>query len=93
MLKGTGTIPASGANTASLPVAFANAFKSGEVPHVDITPAPGTQPGGPVVPYLSAAPTASGFTAVVDVAEGNSVNQDVTVAVAFQWRAEGEIDP
>lgn len=93
VLKGTATIPASGSNTASLPVTFANAFKSGEVPSVTLTPAPGTQPGGPAVAYLSAAPTASGFTAVVDVAEGNSVNQNITVAVILQWRAEGEIDP
>lgn len=93
VLKGTATIPASGANTASLPITFANAFKAGEVPNVTITPAPGTQPGGPVVPYLSAAPTASGFTAVVDVAEGNSVNQNITVAAVVQWCAQGEIDP
>jgi hypothetical protein len=88
---GTLSCPASGSNTASLAVTFPTPFKSGSVPSVSITPAPGTQPGGPAVAYLSAMPTASGFTAIFDVAEGNSVNQNITVAIAAQWRAEGPV--
>lgn len=93
VLKGSATIPHSNATSASLPVTYPNPFKSGEVPHVAITPAPGTQPGGPVVPFLDGLPTSTNFTAKVDVAEGNSINANVTVDVVFQWRAEGEIDP
>ena len=88
---GTLSCPASGASTASLAVTYPTAFKAGSVPSVSFTPAPGTQPGGPAVAYLSAMPTATGFTAVFDVAEGNSVNQNITVAIAAQWRAEGPV--
>jgi len=89
--KGTGTAPASGLNQSTLAVTFPKAFKTGTAPSVSITPAPGNQPGGPVVPYLSAAPTATGFTAVFDVAEGSSGDQDILTPIAFQWIAQGPV--
>lgn len=91
ILKGSGTAPVSGTAQTSLAVTFATPFKSGTVPSVSITPAPGNQPYGPVVPYLSAAPTATGFTAVFDVAEGNTGGSAVTNPVAFQWIAQGQV--
>lgn len=90
--KGTGTAPASGLNQSSLAVTFPQAFKTGTIPSVSITPSPGTQPGGPVVPYVSAAPTAAGFTAVFDVAEGNSGDQNILNPIVFQWIAQGAVD-
>lgn len=88
--KGTATAPASNAAQTTLAVTFAKPFKAGTTPNVSITPAPGNQPYGPAVPYLSAAPTATGFTAVFDVAEGNTSGGVVTNAVAFQWIAQGQ---
>lgn len=93
VLKGVATIPKSNTTSASLPVTYPYPFKSGEVPHVDVTPAPGTQPGGPIVLCVDGLPTATNFTVKGDVAEGNSVNANVTLDIAVQWRAEGEIDP
>lgn len=91
ILKGTGTAPASGLNQTTLAVTFANAFKTGTVPNVTITATPGTQPGGPVVSYLSTAPTAAGFTVGFDVAEGNSGQQNIVSPVVFQWIAQGPV--
>lgn len=91
ILKGTGTAPASGLNQTTLAVSFANAFKTGTVPSVTITATPGTQPGGPVVSYLTAAPTAAGFTAGFDVAEGNTSQQNIASPVVFQWVAQGPV--
>ncbi len=91
ILKGTGTAPASGLNQTTLAVTFANAFKTGTVPNVTITPAPGGQPGGPVCTYVTATPTATGFTAGFDVAEGNSGQQNIVNPVVFQWIAQGPV--
>lgn len=94
VLKGVATIPASNANTASLAINFgANKFKDGEVPNVCITPAPGTQPGAPVLPRLGSMATATGFTATIDAAEGSNANQNIVSDAVIQWRAEGEVDP
>lgn len=90
--KGTGTAPASGLNQSSLAVTFPQAFKTGTAPNVSITPSPGTQPGGPVVPYVSATPTSTGFTAVFDVAEGSSGDQNILTPIVFQWVAQGAVD-
>lgn len=90
--KGSATAPASGTNQTTFPVVFPVAYKSGTIPNVQILPTPGTQPGGPVVPYAPV-PTATGFTASFDVAEGNSGNQNITNAVVFQWIAQGVADP
>jgi len=91
ILKGTGTAPASGLNQTTLAITFANAFKTGAVPNVTITPAPGGQPGGPVCTYVTATPTATGFTAGFDVAEGNSGQQNIVNPVVFQWIAQGPV--
>lgn len=90
-LRGTGIAPQSGTNTTQLAVTFTPAFKSGTVPFVAITPS-NAQAGGPVVPYTSGPPTAAGFTAVFDVAEGSSGNQNITSPVNFAWMAVGVID-
>jgi len=92
ILKGTGTAPVSGLNQTTLAVTFANAFKTGTVPNVTITPAPGGQPGGPVCTYVTAPPTATGFTAGFDVAEGNSGQQNIVNPVVFQWIAQGQVE-
>lgn len=90
--KGSGSAPASGTNQTTLAITFTPAFKSGTTPHVNITPAPGTQSGGPVVPYVTSTPTASGFTAGFDVAEGATSGQNITSPVAFLWEASGVYD-
>lgn len=91
VLSGTGTATASGTNTTQLAIVFATPFKSSTVPYVSITPS-NAQSGGPVVPYTNGAPTATGFTAVFDVAEGSSGNQNITSPVNFAWQATGVID-
>lgn len=90
-LKGTGQAPTSGTNQTSVAVAFPTAFKSGTVPHVNIIPT-NAQTSGPFVPYLSGAPTATGFTVYFDVAEGNSAGGNVAVPVNFLWSAAGVVD-
>lgn len=91
--KGSGTAPAApSSQQTSLAVTFSPPFKSGTTPHVDITPAPGTQPSGPAVPRLASPPTATGFTAEFDVAEGDSSGQYMTNSVFFLWKAEGVFD-
>lgn len=89
--KGTGTAPASGLNQTTLAVTFPTPFKTGTMPSVSLTGAPGKQPGGPVVAYLSAPPTATGFTAEFDVAEGNTGAQNIVNPVVFQWIAQGQV--
>lgn len=91
IIKGAGTAPASGLNQTTLAVVFATPFKTGTVPNVTITATPGTQPGGPVVSYLTAPPTATGFTVGFDVAEGNSGQQNIVNPVVFQWIAQGQV--
>lgn len=91
ILKGSGSAPASGLNQTTLSVTFAKPFKTGTVPNVAITATPGTQPGGPVVSYLTAPPTATGFTVGFDVAEGNSGQQNIVNPVVFQWIAQGQV--
>jgi hypothetical protein len=90
--KGTATASASGTNQTTLAVNFPTAFSAGSTPFALAFPTPGTQPGGPVVPY-SPVPTATGFTASFDVAEGNSGNQNIVNNVVFSWFAMGIADP
>lgn len=90
-LYGTGTAPQSGTNTTQLAVVFSTPFQSGSVPFITITPS-NAQAGGPVVPYTLGPATAAGFTAVFDVAEGSSGNQNISSPVNFAWKAEGVID-
>jgi hypothetical protein len=89
--KGSAVALASGTNQTTLPVTFLVPFKSGTVPNVQILPAPGTQPFGPVVPYMPV-PTATGFTASFDVAEGSTSGANITNDVNFQWIAQGVAD-
>lgn len=92
ILKGTGTAPVTNTQKTSLPVSFSPPFKSGSVPFVSVTPLNTQADGGAMVGYADGAPTASGFTAAFDVAEGDSANANVTVAVNFAWMAQGIID-
>ncbi|MHC9085335.1 hypothetical protein ACYX7E_09885 [Luteimonas sp. RIT-PG2_3] len=87
--KGQGTSPATGTIHSSLAVVFPTAFKAGSVPHVSLTPMPGYQVDGPAVAYLAAPPTATGFTATFDVAEGDVGNSNITVPIVFGWIAQG----
>lgn len=92
ILKGTGTAPVTNTQKTSLPVSFSPPFKSGSVPFVSVTPLNTQADGGAMVGYADGAPTASGFTAAFDVAEGDSANANVTVAVNFAWMAQGIVD-
>lgn len=92
IVKGTGTAPPSGLNQTTRAVSFAKPFKDGTTPFVCVTPAPGGQPGGPVVHNLTALPTATGFTVSFDVAEGNSGQQNIVNPVVFMWKAEGVVE-
>ena len=92
ILKGTGTAPVTNTQKTSLPVSFSPPFKSGSVPFVSVTPLNTQADGGAMVGYADGAPTASGFTAAFDVAEGDSANANVTVAVNFTWMAQGIVD-
>lgn len=92
ILKGTGTAPVTNTQKTSLPVSFSPPFKSGSVPFVSVTPLNTQADGGAMVGYADGAPTASGFTAAFDVAEGDSANANVTVAVNFSWIAQGIVD-
>lgn len=85
---GSDTAPASGTYTCQKAITFATPFAS--VPIVSLTVL-GAGTGGPIVSYLSAAPTVNGFTAVFDVAEGNSANSTMNNPVDFQWRAIGTV--
>lgn len=84
---GTATAPASGSDSTSLAVVFPTPFTT--CLGVCLTPAPGGQPSGPIVPYLSAPATATGFTAGFDPAEGGSGSGEVLNNVAFNWVAFG----
>lgn len=92
ILKGAGTAPVTNTQKTSLPVSFSPPFKSGSVPFVSVTPLNTQADGGAMVGYADGAPTASGFTAAFDVAEGDSANANVTVAVNFAWMAQGIVD-
>jgi hypothetical protein len=85
---GSSSAPATGADSTSKAVVFDAAYSS--CLHVSITPTSNSQPsGGPVVGYLSAAPSTTGFTAVFDVAEGKSSSSKINNAVPFTWIAVG----
>jgi len=86
---GTSTAPASGTFTTSKAITFAKTFAT--VLHVGVTPLT-VQPGGPVVPYLTSAPTTGGFTAVFDVAEGANANNTIASDIPFSWFAIGLVN-
>jgi len=88
MQWGSSTAPASGTYTAQKAITFATPFAT--VPAVSIT-AIGAGTGGPYVAYLGSTPTVNGFTAVFDIAEGNSANAYITNDVQFQWVAVGTV--
>jgi hypothetical protein len=87
---GTATAPASGTYSTTKAVTFATAFNSTPVVMLDMTS--NSQPGGPVVAQLSAAPTSTGFTAVFDVAEGNPSQSSFVNDAPFNWVAFGLIN-
>ncbi|MGA0588715.1 gp53-like domain-containing protein [Dyella sp. KRB-257] len=84
--SGKDTLPNSGAYTSSKSVVFPTAYAT--VFGVTLTPI-GAQAGGPVVMYYNAAPSSTGFTAVGDIAEGNSSLANFTATNDFQWIAIG----
>lgn len=84
---GTATAPASGAAQTTQSVTFDEEFSS--APVVVITPYASVQSGGNVVTAMTAAPTATGFTATFDVAEGSGASPSITNAVPFCWVAIG----
>lgn len=90
-LFGSGTAPASGTTSTSVAVNFATAFKAGTIPFVSIT-LTNAQASGPFVSRTSGDPTSAGFTAVFDVAEGNSAGGNIVTAPTFRWKAEGVVD-
>lgn len=90
-LYGSGTAPASGTTSTSVAVNFSTAFKAGTIPFVSIT-LTNAQASGPFVPRTSGDPTSAGFTAVFDVAEGNSAGGNIVTAPTFRWKAEGVVD-
>lgn len=84
---GSGTAPATGTVNTSLAVNFPVAYLN--VLHVSVTPTANTQPGGPTVSLLSAAPSLTGFTAIFDVAEGQGASPNIVNPVPFTWVAFG----
>jgi hypothetical protein len=85
--RGSATAPASGSNTTQASVTFPVPFDT--VWHVSIMPTTNSQPGGPVVWNLTAAPATTGFTAQFDVAEGTSSGANIVNPVPFTWVAFG----
>lgn len=85
--RGSATAPASGSNTTQASVTFPVPFDT--VWHVSIMPTTNSQPGGPVVWNLTAAPATTGFTAQFDVAEGTSSGANMVNPVPFTWIAFG----
>ena len=87
--SGTATAPASGTVNTSATVTFPAAFET--TLHVSVTLLSNSQPGGPVVTYMTSAPSTTGFTVGFDVAEGNSSAASVVNPVPFSWVAFGTV--
>lgn len=90
--KGAATAPASGTYSTATSVVFPFPFKPGTSPSVQLTPIMGSTSGGPIVPVLSTAPTATGFSALFDIAEGSGDSASISAAINFQWIAQGIVD-
>lgn len=89
---GTDTAPSSGGISTTKAISYATAYKSGSPPRVFVMPVGGTQTGAaPSVPYLTSAPTETGFTVAFDVAEGDTDPAIMINPVPFHWMAVGEI--
>lgn len=89
---GTDTAPSSGGTATTKAISYATAYKSGSPPRVFVMPVGGTQSGAaPSVPYLTSAPTETGFTVAFDVAEGDNDPAIMINPVPFHWMAVGEI--
>lgn len=84
---GTDTAPASGTTSTTKTITFPTAYSTPL--HVSVTPTSNSQPGGPVVTYLSSAASTTGFTVAFDVAEGSSSDQNIINPVPFSWVAFG----
>lgn len=85
--KGSDTCPASGAGQAYRAVTFPVAYTT--APFVMLIAKTNSQAGGPIVSYLLATPTTTGFTAAFDVAEGSGGSPIVSNPVPFDWIAIG----
>lgn len=84
---GSAEAPASGSNTTTKTVPFPVSFSG--APKVFVMATSRSQPGGPVVPELTSAPSASQFTVSFDVAEGNVGGANIVSPVPFDWIAFG----
>lgn len=76
----SGTFKAS--DTVTFPVAFASA------PRVFVLPTTNSH-SAPVVPELTSAPSATGFTVSFDIAEGSGGSSSVTNPIPYAWIAIG----
>lgn len=90
--SGTSVAPSSGTYSTSKSIAFASPFKAGVVPVVTVTPITPNTLNGPIVAAVTAIPTATGFTAIFDVAEGASNQVNINYPVNFMWSAQGPVD-
>lgn len=90
--QGNESVAASGTYFASKTITFPSPFKPGTVPHVNITPIGASTTYGSLVAQLAAAPTATGFQALFDLAEGDGQTGIMGSGFAFQWQASGAVD-
>lgn len=83
----TDSAPASGSVTTSATVTFDTPFTT--IFNVVVTVTSNSQPGGPVVSFLTADPTTTGFTVMFDIAEGAVSGANFANPVPFRWTAFG----
>lgn len=85
---GSGSAPASGANTTTLAVVFPVAFDA--TPFVFITPTVAAAGSGGFLPVSSLiAQSATGFTVKFDTNGSDAPNSRITNPITFIWKAEG----
>lgn len=85
---GSDTAPATGSYSTTRTVTYP--VPMGSCLHVSVMPTSNSQPsGGPVVPFLSAPGSGTGFTVQLDVAEGSGANPKINNPVPFTWMAMG----
>lgn len=88
---GSNSAPPSGTYTTTKAVTFPITFLA--APIVQLTTSGGeSQPGGPVLAYLQADASTTGFTAGFNVVEGDGDNPNIVNAVPFQWSADGFVE-
>lgn len=86
--RGTASAPASGTPSTSVAVTFPEPFDT--LWHVQFVPTTNSQPSGaPAIPFLTASPTTSGFSAGFDIAEGDKTSGNIVNPIPFSWIAFG----